>query len=81
MKVANRAVIKSAGLDERSNLVWGLDRVEELLAWDGRFKLIDTYFYYRCKKLRLPLSQKLMGAFSDLIKIQYMLHLQLGVKG
>jgi O-methyltransferase involved in polyketide biosynthesis len=81
VKVSNRAVIKSAGLDERSNLVWGLDRVEELLAWDGRFKLIDTYFYYRCKKLRLPLSQKLMGAFSDLIKIQYMLHLQLGVKG
>ncbi|MBX3081942.1 MAG: class I SAM-dependent methyltransferase [Anaerolineae bacterium] len=78
IKVANKMVIKNTGLDENSFLKWGLDSNKTLLAWDERFKLLATYFYFRQKNLRLPLKTRLYGMLSDFMRIQYLVHLQLG---
>jgi O-methyltransferase involved in polyketide biosynthesis len=75
IKLANRAVIKSSGLDEKSYLKWGLKHADDLLAWDERFKLINSYHYFACKDISLPL--RLMGSLSDLLMAQYMLHIRL----
>lgn len=79
VRTANRLVIQSAGLDKRSFLKWGLKNPRELLAWDERFELVQRLYYFRDK--RLDLRTRLMGAFSDLLGIQYMLHLRLGRAG
>ena len=75
VKIANKKVIESSGLDERSYLIWGLRNVREILDWDPKIQLIRKYAYYRSS--RLSLRNTLMGAVSDLLGIQYMLHLRL----
>jgi O-methyltransferase involved in polyketide biosynthesis len=76
VRVANRKVVESAGLDEKSHLVWGLENKKEILAWDPRIKLMGTHYYFRT--LRIGLRNILMGMLSDFLGIQYMLHLKLG---
>jgi O-methyltransferase involved in polyketide biosynthesis len=75
MKMANRMVIRRAGMGERSFLVWGLEKPEDILSWDERFALLKTIFYFGEKRLGLRI--RIQGLFSDLLKIQYMIHLGL----
>jgi O-methyltransferase involved in polyketide biosynthesis len=76
VRVANKKVVESAGLDEKSHLKWGLENKKDIPAWDSRIKLVGTHYYYRT--LRLSLRNLLMGMLSDYLGIQYMLHLKLG---
>lgn len=76
VRVANKKVVESAGLDEKSYLTWGLANKKEILAWDPRIRLLGTYYYFRT--LRIGIRNIIMGLLSDFLGIQYMLHLQLG---
>ena len=76
IRVANKKVVESAGLDEKSYLTWGLHNKQELLVWDPRIKLLGTHYYFRT--LRIGVRNILMGLLSDYLGIQYILHLQLG---
>ena len=78
MRLANKKVVESSGLDEKSHLIWGLEKKEDILSWDKRIRIIETYFYYQTQVDGL--RNKLMGKISDYLGIQYMLHLRLGVK-
>ena len=78
VRVANKKVVESSGLDEKSHLIWGLENKKDLLDWDRRFKLIGTYHYFRT--LKIGVRNFLMGTLSDFLGIQYMLHLRLGKK-
>lgn len=75
VKTANRMVVKSAGMDERSFLKWGVADTRDILSWDERFELLQTLYYFGDKRLRPRV--KLLGAISDWLKIQYMVHLRL----
>jgi len=75
LKIANKKVVESAGLDQTSHLVWGLENRETLLEWHERIRIINTFHYY---KSDIPgLRNKLMGTVSDILGIQYMIHLGL----
>ena len=76
VKIANKKVVESSGLDEKSHLVWGLEKKEDILSWDKRIRIIATYYYYRTQVIGF--RNKLMGKFSDFLGIQYMIHLGLG---
>ncbi|MBN1314844.1 MAG: class I SAM-dependent methyltransferase [Anaerolineales bacterium] len=76
MRVANKKVVESSGLDERSHLTWGLENKKDLLSWDSRIRLIGTYYYFRT--LKIGIRNFLIGTISDLLGIQYMIHLGLG---
>jgi O-methyltransferase involved in polyketide biosynthesis len=76
VRVANKKVVESSGLDERSHLKWGLENKKVIPAWDSRIKIIRSYYYFRT--LRIGLRNILMGMLSDYLGIQYMLHLKLG---
>lgn len=78
MKMANKRVIKSSGLDEASYLTWGLRHDGDILKWDPRFKILATRYYF--KDPNLPASIRRVGWLSDRLRIQYILHLQLGGK-
>jgi O-methyltransferase involved in polyketide biosynthesis len=76
VKVANKKVVESSGLDEKSYLIWGLENKKDILAWDSRIRIISTHYYFRT--LRIGLRNFLMGTLSDFLGIQYMIHLGLG---
>ncbi len=76
MRIANKKVIESSGLDAKSYLTWGLKDKKDILVWDTRIKLIRSYYYFRT--LKIGLRNLLMGTLSDFLGIQYMLHLRLG---
>jgi O-methyltransferase involved in polyketide biosynthesis len=78
IKVANKMVIKNSGLDEKSFLTWGLKNAQELAAWDKRFKILRTYYYFRDKGKYLQPKTRLIGFISDAMNVQYMIHLELG---
>lgn len=75
VKVANKKVVQNTGLDEKSYLVWGLKDKEELLTWDPHIKILHVYYYFR--SLRIGLGNFLVGLLSDLVGMQYMIHLKL----
>jgi O-methyltransferase involved in polyketide biosynthesis len=77
VKAANKMVIKRGGLDERSFLKWGLEAPETLLSWDKRIRLLNVYFYFGERAKHLGLRVRLLGWLSDLLKIQYMVHLEM----
>ena len=76
VKMANKTVLENAGLNQKSRLVWGLEKKEDILAWDKRIRLIATYYYYQTQVDGW--KNRLLGKFSDFLGIQYMLHLGLG---
>ena len=76
VKIANKKVVESSGLDEKSHLVWGLRKKGDIVSWDARIRIIDTYSYYRTQVDGL--RNRLMGLISDFLGIQYMIHLGLG---
>ena len=76
VKIANKKVVESSGLDEKSHLIWGIENKKNLLTWDSRIKIIRTYYYFRT--VRIGLRNILMGMLSDFLGIQYILHLKLG---
>jgi O-methyltransferase involved in polyketide biosynthesis len=80
VRVANKMVIKSSGLDEKSNLVWGLDNPKTLLTWDPRIRLVKTFAYFRNLKNPLSFKNKLLGLVSDQLKIQYLLYLKFSAR-
>jgi O-methyltransferase involved in polyketide biosynthesis len=79
VRIANKKVVESSGLDERSHLKWGLANKKDIPVWDSRIKIIHTYYYFRT--LQMSLRNILMGTLSDYLGIQYMLHLKLGIIG
>jgi O-methyltransferase involved in polyketide biosynthesis len=76
MRTANKIIVESFGLDEKSNLTWGLKDNKDLLGWDTRIELIGTYYF---RTLRIGIRNFLMGSLADYLGIQYMLDLRLGV--
>ena len=77
VKVANKMVIKNTGLDERSFLKWGLKNTKDILAWDKRFRILKTCYYFRGRNKYLRLRNKIFGFISDLLRVQYMIHLEI----
>lgn len=76
VKTANQMVVKNAGMDESSYLTWGLAHTRDILAWDDRFGILNTLFYF--KDSRIKPNVRFAGWISNLMKIQYLLHLRLG---
>ena len=77
IKTANRMVIKRSGLDENSFLKWGLKNAETLAAWDSRFRVLSTHYYFGQQGRDLGLRLRLFGWISDRLKVQYMVHLEM----
>jgi O-methyltransferase involved in polyketide biosynthesis len=75
VRIANKQVIKSIGLGEKSFLIWGLKNKKELLTWDPRIKILQEYSYFRT--LQNGLKMFLIGLVSDMLGMQYMLLLRL----
>lgn len=77
VKMANKMVIKTSGMDERSFLVWGIKRSENIESWDDRIIVLSEKLFFRNIKKRLKLKTRIQLFFSDMFRIQYMIHLKI----
>jgi hypothetical protein len=59
--------------------VWGLRDKGDLLSWDARIRIIGVYSFFRAGGIGI--RNRLLGALSDVLGVQYMLHLGLGAMG
>ena len=76
VRMANKLVIKNAGLDEKSFLKWGLSDAKELESWDRRIEVLNRYLYFRNIGRSIKLGTRLVGLLSDYLKIQYLVHIR-----
>jgi O-methyltransferase involved in polyketide biosynthesis len=77
VKVANKQVISNTGLDEKSYLTWGIRDPRDILRWDPHLQILAVLPYFHENPGQYPLNVRLIGAFSDLMKIQYMVHFKI----
>jgi len=80
IKNANETIIKKSGLEKGSYLKWGPKNIQEILSWDKRIQLIKNYNYYIGRHTNLSARNRIIGYLSDLLKIQYIVHLRLNKK-
>jgi O-methyltransferase involved in polyketide biosynthesis len=76
VKTANKKVIESSGLDERSYLKWGLDNASALTGWKVNIEQVKEYPMFRGMTKGLSLRNKLMARVSDRYKIMYMVEIK-----
>jgi O-methyltransferase involved in polyketide biosynthesis len=74
VRTANKMVIRSSGMDEKSFLKWGLASTGDIAAWDNRIKIVDELFYFKTLSGELSLKNKILGLVSDSLRIQYLVH-------
>jgi O-methyltransferase involved in polyketide biosynthesis len=79
LRAANQVVIRNGGLDEKSYLTWALESAKVITAWDSRFQIVKLLYYFGAQAAALPLSTRLVGKLSDMLKVQYLVHLAMGV--
>lgn len=77
IRMANWMVIRRTGLDEHSFLKWGLPSTRTLTDWDRRFQLVNIRTFFGKGGRLLSLKNRPVGWVSDLLKSQYMLHLEM----
>ncbi|MBN2402145.1 MAG: class I SAM-dependent methyltransferase [Spirochaetes bacterium] len=78
IKMANKMVIKSGGMDEKSFLRWGLKNSKNIELWDNKIKILNEYPMFRdITKSNLNLKNKIGTFISDLLKMQYIVHFKI----
>lgn len=77
VKMANKMVIKSSGMDEKSFLKWGLKSAKDLLQWDNRIGITEEFSLFENVKIGLPFKIRIGILLSDILKMQYMVHLKI----
>ncbi len=77
LKVANKTVIKSSGLNKNSFLKWGLQSAKKLKAWDKRIEIMEESVFFKDLKGKYDIKTKITAFMSDALKMQYLVHLKL----
>lgn len=76
VRVANKKVIQSGGMDESAVLKWGVESARKIQQWDSRFILVDEYQIFRNMKRSLSFKNKVGTLLSDTLNIMFMVHLR-----
>jgi len=76
VSAANRLLQKS-GINKSPSLKWGLNGVKVLLSWSPRIIFLGKYRCFKGNAIKMKWKQKILGYISDLLNIQYILHLRI----
>ena len=76
-KMANKMVIKNSGMDEKSFFKWGLKSSKLIQQWDSRINILHEDSLFKNAKKGYDLKTKIGLLLSDLLKMQYMVHLKI----
>lgn len=76
VKMANKMVLKRSKIENAAFLVWGIKHAKELESWDKHIKVLEEKLFFEDIPKKLPLKTRMQLSFSDLLKIQYLIHLK-----
>ncbi len=77
IKMAKKAVLKKGGMGMSLKNDWGLKPVKSLETWDKRIGVVDAIPIHKGAKTGIPLRQKIMLTFSDLLGFCSMVHIRI----
>jgi len=77
MRIANKRVIEDSGMSNEARLRWALNNAAELHAWDSRITILAEYPIFRGVKADFSLREKLGTLFSDMLKVNSMVHIRM----
>ncbi len=77
VKMANKMVIKKSGMDERSYLIWGIKNAKDIQSWNSRIDILGEELFFKKIKKGLKTGTRMKLTFSDMLKIQYLIHLKI----
>jgi O-methyltransferase involved in polyketide biosynthesis len=80
VKMANKMVIKKSGMDERSYLIWGIKNAKDIQSWNNRIDILGEELFFKKFKKGLKTGTRMKLTFSDVLKIQYLIHLKIRKK-
>jgi O-methyltransferase involved in polyketide biosynthesis len=76
VRISNKKVIQSSGLDQKSYLKWGIKSASEITKWNDRIRVKKEYPMFKKLTKGLKYKTKIMAMISDHYKIMYMVHLK-----
>ena len=76
LKMANRMVIKNSGMKVNSYLKWGLKNVKALSLFDDRINILNETLFFNQFKSQLKVKTRLIAYISDLLRMQYLVHIK-----
>ena len=77
LRIANKRVIQSSGMDLNASLKWGLRRAAEIENWDKRITVLAEYPKFRGIRSKLSFKEKWGTLVADLLRIMFMVHLRM----
>lgn len=77
INMANKLVVKRAGLGEAVFLKWELRNARKMESWDERIGIAAEYPMFKAIRKTMNLRNKLMAAVSDFFRMQYVVHMKL----
>jgi O-methyltransferase involved in polyketide biosynthesis len=76
VRVANRRVLESTGMDAGAALRWGIERPVEIAGWDPRIEVLETYPMFHGLRSRLAWRARVGTLLSDALNIMSMVRLR-----
>jgi O-methyltransferase involved in polyketide biosynthesis len=76
VRVANRRVLESTGMDAGAVLRWGIERPAGIGAWDPHIEVLETYPMFHGLRPRLPWRARLGTFLSDALNVMSMVRLR-----
>ncbi len=80
VKMANIMVIKKSGMDEKSYLIWGIKNAKDIQSWNSRIDILGEELFFKNIKKGLKAGTRMKLTFSDMLRIQYLIHLKIREK-
>jgi O-methyltransferase involved in polyketide biosynthesis len=77
VKIANKKVIESGGIDKKASLVWGIDDIYELEKWETGLRVLHDMPMFHHHKKNYPVLKRLGMTISDKLKIMSLTHIEI----
>jgi len=79
IEMANKMVLKRSKVAEESFLKWGLKSAKKLESWDERIELVEEFPMFKNIRSHITFKNKITTFISDLLNMQYVVHVRIKV--
>lgn len=77
VRIANKKVIESGGMNQKASLLWGIDNIYSLEKWDTNIKVLNNMPMFKKHKKNYPLVKRIGMTISDILKIMFLAHIEI----
>jgi O-methyltransferase involved in polyketide biosynthesis len=76
VKMANKTVLKTSGMDNSVLLKWGLRNSSAIESWNSSIEIVDDYAVFKHFKRKTDFKNKIMLSIFDSFKSMFMVQLR-----